>query len=92
MTAIDRFLDEMAADLRQRLALLDDDADRAAMEDRIALLTDYRLGGMDVAAFERLLAALRSGRSPVALRVLRPQAVAQDLALDWARYGAAVAV
>jgi len=92
MTTVDAFLDATVADLRERLALVDDDGDRAALEDGIALLTDYRMDGMDVPAFERLLVTLRSGRSPVALSVLAPQSLAQDLAARWAAYGPPLAV
>jgi hypothetical protein len=79
-------MDEVVADFRRRLALLDDGGDRRAIEESIALLTDYRLAGMDGACFERLLETLRAGRSPVALRALKPQAIAGELARRWDAY------
>jgi len=79
-------MDEVVADYRRRLALLDDGGDRRAIEDSIALLTDYRLAGMDAGCFERLLGTLRAGRSPVAMRVLKPQTIAGDLARRWEAY------
>ncbi len=83
---VDRFMDETARDLRSRLALLGDGGERRAIEDGIALLTDYRLSGMDETLFERLLATLRAGRSPVGLSVLKPEAIAGELARRWNAY------
>jgi hypothetical protein len=80
---VDRFIDDTVADMRRRLALLGDCGDRRAVEDGIALLTDYRLNDMDADGFERLVASLRAGRSPVGLSVLKPQAIAEDLARRW---------
>jgi hypothetical protein len=79
---IDRFLDETAQELRTRVALLTG-GERRALEDSVALLTDYRLAGMDDARFETLLATLRAGRSPVGLLVLRPQELGEELARRW---------
>jgi hypothetical protein len=84
-------MDEVVADFRRRLALLDDGGDRRAIEDSIALLTDYRPAGMDAACFEKLLGTLRAGRSPVALRILKPQAIAGELARRWETYAGAYA-
>lgn len=86
MQNIDSFIEEMTVDMRRRLALLPDCGERRAVEDGIALLTDYRLSGMDVPRFETLLRTLRSGRSPVGLAVLKPQAIADELARRWAAY------
>src|SRR5438876_11105923 len=84
--SIDAFIDHVVSDFRRRLALLDDDGDRRAIEDAIALLTDYRLSGMDEPAFERLIATMHEGRSPVALAVLKPQTIAADLARGYEQY------
>lgn len=95
MRNVDAFVDEVVSDFRHRLALLSDGGDRRAVEDGIALLTDYRLSGMDESCFERLLATLRAGRSPVGLMVLKPEAIAGELASRWQRYaqeGAAAAL
>src|SRR5438874_9436349 len=83
---VDSFIERVVSDFRHRLALLDDDGDRRAIEDAVALLTDYRLSGMDEPAFERLLATMREGRSPVALTVLKPQAIAAELAREYEQY------
>ncbi len=86
MPNVEVFMDEVVADYRRRLALLADNGDRRAIEDGIALLTDYRLSGMDEACFEKLLSRLRSGRSPVGLAVLRPEMIARELAQRWSAY------
>jgi len=86
MTSVDAFMAETLADMRRRLALLDDDGDKRALEDGIALLTDYRLDGMDTAMFERLLATLRAGRSPVGMAVLKPETIGAELARRWEMY------
>ena len=93
MPNVEVFMDEVVADLRERLALLNDGGDRRAIEDGIALLTDYRLSGMDAACFEKLLSTLRAGRSPVGLSVLKPEVLAGQLERRWMAYqeGAAVA-
>ena len=83
---VDSLVERVVSDFRHRLALLDDDGDRRAIEDAVALLTDYRLSGMDEPAFERLLATMREGRSPVALTVLKPQAIAAELAREYEQY------
>jgi len=88
--SVDAFIERVASDFRRRLALLDDDGDRRAIEDAVALLTDYRLGGMDEPAFQRLIATMREGRSPVALTVLKPQAIAAELAREYEQYRQAV--
>ena len=85
-SSVDAFIERVVSDFRRRLALLDDDGDRRAIEDAVALLTDYRLSGMDVPAFERLIATMRDGRSPVALAVLKPAAIAAELSLEWTAY------
>jgi hypothetical protein len=82
-TPVDAFIDGVVDEYRRRLSLLSDSGDRRAVEDAMALLTDYRLSGMDEPAFERLLAMLRSGRSPVGLAVLKPQSVGEELARQW---------
>jgi hypothetical protein len=87
MATIDSFLAEIVSDFRRRLALLGNDGDRRAIEDGIALLTDYRLSDMDARGFESLLSTLRGGRSPVGLAVLRPEALASELARRWREYG-----
>lgn len=86
MPDIECFMDEVVTDLRRRLALLGDSGDRRAIEDGIALLTDYRLSGLDAARFEKLLSMLRAGRSPVGLTVLRPEMLAAQLARRWRAY------
>ncbi len=83
MANVEAFIDDVVADMRRRLALLGDTGDRRAVEDGIALLTDYRLSGMDEALFERLLNTLRSGRSPVRIAVLKPETIASELARRW---------
>ncbi len=90
MQSVDSFMDETVSDLRRRLALLDDGGERRAIEDGIALLTDYRLSGMDETLFERLLASLRAGRSPVGLSVLKPEAIARELSRCWSAYTGSV--
>jgi len=80
---VERFIDDAVSEMRGRLALLGDCGDRRALEDGISLLTDYRLSGVDGAAFERLLATLRDGRSPVWLAVLRPEALGRELSERW---------
>lgn len=86
--SVEVFMDGVVRDLRHRLALLDDCGERRAIEDGIALLTDYRLSGMDAALFERLLASLRAGRSPVRLTVLRPETIGRELSDRWRAHGA----
>lgn len=86
MSDIDLFIDRVVRDMRRRLALLGDCGDRRAVEDSISLLTDYRVSGMDEAGFERLLGALGAGRSPVGMSVLKPQAIATELAMRWRSY------
>lgn len=88
MRNVEAFMDEVVTDMRCRLALLDDDGDRRAVEDGIALLTDYRLSGMDEPRFEKLLATLSAGRSPVGLSVLKPEMIGADLARRWAAQAA----
>src|SRR5207245_9817223 len=84
--SLDAFIEHIVSDFRRRLALLDDDGDRRAIEDAVALLTDYRLSGMDEPAFERLITTMREGRSPVALAVLKPQTIAAELARGYEQY------
>lgn len=86
MPDVESFMDEVVAEYRRRLALLPDGGDRRAIEDGIALLTDYRLSGMDASRFEKLLSTLASGRSPVGLSVLKPDVIGQDLARRWGAY------
>jgi hypothetical protein len=88
MPDVQEFMDEAIADFRRRLALLGDCGDRRAVEDGIALLTDYRLAGMDEVTLEALLATLAGGRSPVGLQVLKPQAIGAELAQRWHAYRA----
>jgi hypothetical protein len=88
MPDVDTFLEEAAHELRRRLPHIDDEDARGPMEDTIGLLTDYRLSGMDAAAFARLLATLGAGRSPVGLAVAAPQTIARDLAARWRAYQA----
>ena len=45
---------------------------------------------MDESAFQRLIATMREGRSPVALTVLKPQAIAAELAREYEQYRQAV--
>lgn len=85
-SSIDAFLADAVAAYRAQLALLDDDGDRAGVEDAIALLTDYRLCEIDARSFEALLAHMSQGRSPVALLASRPQRVAAELAARWQAY------
>ncbi len=83
---IDAFLADALAAYRAQLALLDDDGERGAVEDAIALLTDYRLCAIDAHAFEALLARMSQGRSPVALLASRPERIAAELAARWQAY------
>ncbi len=92
MPIVERFMDEVVADLRRRLALLADNGDRRAIEDGIALLTDYRLTGIDEAHLEKLLAMLRAGRSPAGLAVLKPERIGEELARRWAIYASEAAI
>ena len=85
-SSVDAFIERVVSDFRRRLALLDDDGDRRAIEDAVALLTDYRLSGMDEVSFERLIAMMRDGRSPVALTILKPEAIAAELSRQWTGY------
>jgi hypothetical protein len=89
MPNIEDFMDEVVADYRRRLALLGDSGDRRAVEDGIALLTDYRPSNMDVAHFEMLLSMLRAGRSPAGLTLLRPEIIGAELSRRWQQYRAA---
>lgn len=86
MSNVDAFMEEAVRDMRRRLALLRDDGDRRAIEDGIALLTDYRLHDMDETLFEKLLATLRGGRSPVGLSVLKPETIAAELTRRWSSF------
>jgi len=92
MPIIERFMDEVVADLRCRIALLADNGDRRAIGDGIALLTDHGLTGMDEARIERLLAMLRAGHSPVGLAVLKPERIGAELARRWAIYASEAAI
>ena len=83
MPNVELFMDEVVTGLRRRLALLGDSGDRRAIEDGIALLTRYRLRGMDEARFEMLLSTLRAGRTPDGQRVLKPAMLASELARRW---------
>jgi hypothetical protein len=85
---VEGFMDEVVADFRRRLALLADNGDRRAIEDGIALLTDYRLNGMDERQLEKLLSMLAGGRSPVGLMVLKPEILGAELARRWQSYAA----
>ena len=84
--SVNAFIERVVSDFRRRLALLDDDGDRRAIEDAVALLTDYRLSDMDEASLERLIATMRDGRSPVSLAVLKPEAIASELSRQWTVY------
>lgn len=90
MRNVESFMEDVVSDMRGRLALLDDKGERRAIEDGITLLTDYRLSGMDEPLFERLLASLRAGRSPVGLSVLMPETIARDLSCRWRAYAGGV--
>lgn len=76
------------AGYRARLAQSDDGGERSRTEDAIALLTDYRISGLDAAEFEAVLSRMGNGRAPVALLASSPQAVAADVARRWRRFGA----
>jgi hypothetical protein len=96
MSNVEVFMNEVVSDMRHRLAQLEtDDArgERGPIEDGIAVLTDYRLSDLDESLFERLLATLQAGRSPVRMRVLRPEALGAELSRRWQmfRQGGAVA-
>ncbi len=85
MPNIDTFIEETVRDLRRRLSQADSSM-RRGIEDGLALLTDYRLAGIDETRFERMLATMRGGRSPVWMQSLRPETVADDLAVRWQQY------
>lgn len=86
MSRVELFFEDAVSDLRRQLAAAGDAVRRTALEDRIALLTDYRLAGLDEPQFERLLGTLQAGRSPVGLRALAPYEVALDLQQRWHIY------
>jgi hypothetical protein len=90
MGDLERFMDQTVSDLRKRVALLNDGGERRALEDGIALLTDYRLAGIDERRFMQLIATLQAGRSPF-VSVLKPQAVARELAWRWYAYAGGAA-
>lgn len=92
MHNVDTFIEEVVRDMAHRASLLGDCGDRRALEDGIAMLTDYRVSGMDETRFGRLLASLREGRSPVGLRVLKPAALAVELTARWQSYTARIPV
>jgi hypothetical protein len=78
------------SDLRTRISLLNDGGERRALEDGIALLTDYRLAGIDSRRFAQLITLLQAGRSPFTA-VLKPEAVAHELAWRWYAYAGGAA-
>lgn len=82
MSAVERFLDVVIAAYRQQRDAAPP-ATRDALDDRIRFLTDYRLWGVDAAALERVIDALRSGARPGRLLTESPAAFGQDLALRW---------
>jgi hypothetical protein len=86
MPNVEQFMDHVVTDLRQRLALLDDDGDRRSIEDGIALLREARARRMDALRFERLLAVLRAGTAPAEFAVLRPGLIGGELSRRWAEY------
>ena len=86
MPDVEQFMDSVVADLRQRLALLDDDGDRRAIEDGIALLTEERRRSLDAPLFEHLLAGLRAGMTPTGSPVLRPEFIGRELSRRWAEH------
>jgi len=88
MPFVEDFMDEVVAEYRRRLALLGDSGARRAIEDGIALLTGYRLSGMDAAHFEMLLSTLRAGRQPAGLTVLRPEVIGAELTRRWGEWAA----
>jgi len=81
--SVDSFLDGIVRELSHRLSQLGDTGARRAVEDEIALLTDYHLAGMDGDGFERCIAMLRAGRSPVRLAATSPQAIGDELSARW---------
>lgn len=85
MTLVERFFDETVADLRAASERAGT-GERRRIDDRIALLTDYRLASFEEAQLDRLLAQLRAGRSPVRLFVTQPEAMAADLEQRWTAY------
>lgn len=91
MSNVERFFEDAVADMRRQL-VSSGAASREAIEDRIALLTDYRLAGIDEAQFQRLLTMLAAGRSPVWLRAIDPCDLAGDLARRWGAYRTEVRV
>lgn len=92
MSRVELFFEDAVSDLRRQLASASGTLRRAALEDQLTLLTDYRLAGIDESQFERLLSSLRTGRSPVSLRAVEPHDVARDLAHQWQTYRAEGAV
>lgn len=82
MNLVERFLDVVIAAYRQERDAAPP-ATRAALDDRIRFLTDYRLWGADAAALERLIDGLRSGANAGRLLVESPVAFGQDLAGRW---------
>ena len=86
MPDVEQFMDSVVADLRHRLALLDDDGDRRAIEDGIALLTEERTRGLNAPLFEHLLAGLRAAMAPAGSPVLRPEFIGRELSRRWAEH------
>lgn len=85
-------MDDVVTDLRTRVASSDDCGTRGVIEDRLALLIDYRLAGMDEARFEKLLSTLRAGRSPARLRDETPESIGGELTRRWQAYAAETAL
>jgi hypothetical protein len=79
---VETFVGAALAEYRARCAG-SGEAERALIEDAIALLTDYRLCGIDAAGFEAMLARMQRGRAPVATLASPPEAVAAELARSW---------
>ncbi|MBF6598976.1 MAG: hypothetical protein IVW36_00520 [Dehalococcoidia bacterium] len=77
------YVDAFVADLVRACAAQPGDP-RA--EDALALLTDYRLAGIDERGFDWLLAQMRGGRAPLALLASRAETIAQDLTDRWQAY------
>lgn len=81
---VDAFIERVMQDLLTSLPNGGADT-RAALEDAVLLLSDYRLCDMDGPALERLIASLRQGRAPVRIDAASARRIGDELARRWAQ-------